>query len=689
MSKAKIRFSSDILRRLGEELNPSPDKGILELVKNSYDADATWCKVELIDTDQPGGTIVVSDGGDGMTVEEIENGWLVLGRSTKSKRRLTRLGRIPAGSKGLGRLAALRMGLQTLLSTCPKKERTKVNNLFIDWEEFEGVELVDDVELTIEQSKRAKGQGNGSEIRIEKLQREITRMDVKRLARELVLLADPFGDDPSGFKPELIAPEFKDLETLVKNRYFEDAEYHLKASINKQGQASAQVQDWKGKTLFTAKHADLAASRKGKAYNCPAATFDMWVFILNSKTFSTRTSTLTEVRPWLQEFGGVHFYQNGLRVAPYGNQGNDWLDINLRRAQSPEERPSTNTSIGRVDVTDRKEILLQKTDRSGFIEGESFIEMKSFFQDAMEWMANRRLEEAEKRRAKKRAAAPRKSSKAKKDVQAAIAKAPENKRKSLKKAFESYEGSRDREVDQLHKEIQLYRTLSTAGITAATFAHESSGNPIKVITQSTSAIERRGKTSLGKEYESSLGKPVNNIKQALKSLAVLGTATLELIDHEKRRQSKVELHKVINSILKTFRPFLDGRDVSVEIVLCGGNPYLQGSYAAIESIVTNLLNNSLAAFEAAGAGKRVIHISTEIEEDVWTLTIMDSGPGIVGIETRDIWLPGRSTRKNGTGLGLTIVKDAVEDLNGEVNAEKKSALGGAGITVELPILGVK
>lgn len=41
MGTARIRFSADILRRLGEELNPHPDKGIVELAKNAYDADAT------------------------------------------------------------------------------------------------------------------------------------------------------------------------------------------------------------------------------------------------------------------------------------------------------------------------------------------------------------------------------------------------------------------------------------------------------------------------------------------------------------------------------------------------------------------------------------------------------------------------------------------------------------------------
>src|SRR5205823_3103933 len=110
MSEANLRFSTDILRRLGEELNPSPDQGILELAKNSYDADAIECTVELIGTHSEGGTIRVTDNGNGMDEEAIRDGWLVLGRSSKNASMPTDLGRIPAGNKGLGRLAALRMG---------------------------------------------------------------------------------------------------------------------------------------------------------------------------------------------------------------------------------------------------------------------------------------------------------------------------------------------------------------------------------------------------------------------------------------------------------------------------------------------------------------------------------------------------------------------------------------------------
>ncbi len=687
MSTARIRFSTEILKRLGEELNPSLDKGVLELVKNAYDADATKCKVELQSTDAAGGMVLVKDNGDGMTVDDITNGWLVLGKSTKTQRQKTRLGRIPAGSKGLGRLAALRMGKRALMTTSPRKEKTTEHGLLIDWEEFDTADLVDDVELNVETERRKKGTQPGTEIRIEELRTGFGRTVVKRLARELILLADPFGDDPKGFRPELVAPEYEDLETLVRSRYFQDAEYHLRAEIDKEGQASARIVDWKGQELYVASHRDIAVHRDEKTYKSPPATFDLWVFILNQETFSTRRSSVKEVQEWLHEFGGVHFYYNGLRVSPYGNPGDDWLEMNLRRVRSPEERPGTNTSIGRVDVTDRRERLVQKTDRSGFIEDESFIELRLFAQDAMGWMANRRMEAAEKRRSRERTSSPKRVDVARRRVEKAIANVPSELRKTTEQAFATYESARDREVDLLQKEIQLYRTLSTAGITAVTFAHESSGNPIKVVSQSVEAIARRARKLLKDDYSKFLQQPVDGIRRAVKSLAVLGTATLKLVDHEKRRASRVDLHRRLQEVLDTFDPFLKGRDVTVQKDFYAGKPYLKGSDAAIESIFTNLLNNSVAAFESGGTRARVVRVSTSISQGRWTLTVHDSGPGIQDIRKTDIWLPGRTTRKNGTGLGLTIVRDAVKDLGGEVDAIERGELGGAVITVELPILG--
>src|SRR5690242_5518295 len=110
METGHFRFSSDILRRLGEELNPSVEHGIVELAKNAYDADATEFIVTMENAETAGGRLIVTDNGDGMNLNDIKNGWLVIGQSRKGGLKRTPAGRIPAGYKGLGRLAALRLG---------------------------------------------------------------------------------------------------------------------------------------------------------------------------------------------------------------------------------------------------------------------------------------------------------------------------------------------------------------------------------------------------------------------------------------------------------------------------------------------------------------------------------------------------------------------------------------------------
>ena len=87
--ESSLKFSPSVLARLGEELLPFPNQGVIELVRNAYDADATRCSVAMQQTGRPGGTLTIEDDGDGMTEPAIKSGWLVLGKSSKAEGRLT------------------------------------------------------------------------------------------------------------------------------------------------------------------------------------------------------------------------------------------------------------------------------------------------------------------------------------------------------------------------------------------------------------------------------------------------------------------------------------------------------------------------------------------------------------------------------------------------------------------------
>lgn len=681
-----FKFSPDILSRLGEELIPNPDQGIVELVKNSYDADATKCTVELINTETTGGTLVVSDNGIGMDLNVIADGWLIIGRSKKAARQPTPSGRSPVGDKGLGRLAALRQGSRVTLKTRPAGNSGIEYSLSINWEDFANARVVEDVYLDIEEQETQQPQG--TDTIIHNLRFKLGKREVQRLARELLLLADPF-DSKTGFRPRLVAPGFAELEKRVQEAYFEDAEYRLSASLDTDGKAEAKLMDWKGDVLFHADHKELA--RQETSYKTVAAALEVWIFGLSSQTFSRRErkASVGEIRDWLSVAGGVHLYHRGLRVKPYGDLGNDWLNINLERAKAAEERPSTNTVIGRVIVNDPDDVLTQKTDRLGFIENETFSELRQFAIDAFNWMARERLKKSEEKRNQDKKDIRDDVVKAKTGIEQTIAalEIPQTSRTQVLKLIQDYEKVKEREAQSLREDVLLYRSLATAGTTAAVFAHESD-KPVTLVEKAAKQIARQGQKLLADQYARTLGQPVEMLYRSANSLRSFAKFPRHLLKRAKRRSSNVDVHAVIDEVIELFQPFLEEAKVDVKKVLADGKPSVRGSIALLEAILVNLMTNAINAFNVRGAPceQRQIMICTELTTIHLELRFLDSGPGIKGLELDDIWLPGRTTTSGGTGLGLTIVKDSVIDLGGEVWAIANGELGGAEFMVNLPLI---
>jgi signal transduction histidine kinase len=678
-----FKFSPKILQRLGEELVPNPDQGIIELVKNSYDADATECTVELIKTSAIGGLIIISDNGVGMDKDAISEGWLVLGRSKKAIREVTQLGRLPVGNKGLGRLAALQMGSQVLLKTRPKDEPGVEYSLTINWDDFQEADVVEDVPFDVQKSSTDKQYG--TDIIVSNLKNIFNKRDIQRLARELLLLADPF-DNHAGFRLKLIAPEFSEVEKQVNNAYFDDAEYHLQASINELGIAEANLLDWQNNVIFQAKHSDISQ----ELYKTPPTKFDLWVFLLNPQSFSARKTSIsvTQVREWLAQVGNVRLYHRGLRVKPYGDPDDDWLNLNYARARNPEVRPSTKTVIGRVIVNDPDDMLLQKTDRLGFIENEAFLELKRFAIDVLEWMAKERLKVTETQRQRVKKQVPRDITQAKARIEEVIEEeVPQESRPKVLEAVQQYETVTEREAKVLREDLQLYRSLATAGTTAAVFAHES-GKPVTSIEKIANRIEKIGKKILGEKYEHYLGDPVTKLYQVSKSLLRFSNFPLHLLKREKRRAGVVDVHSVIDDIVALFQPFFDEGEIQVIKEKFDGKPCIYGSDALLEAIITNLLTNAINAFNIEGGRieERRVIIRTEIKGSNLKIKFLDNGSGIHNIKIDEIWLPGKTTREGGTGLGLTIVRDSVTDLGGSVDAIPKGELGGSEFIVELTLI---
>lgn len=114
-------------------------------------------------------------------------------------------------------------------------------------------------------------------------------------------------------------------------------------------------------------------------------------------------------------------------------------------------------------------------------------------------------------------------------------------------------------------------------------------------------------------------------------------------------------------------------------------PEMEFDPEQIKRVLNNLLDNAVAATE--GQDDRRIAVETRFEAmvKIARITIDDNGPRVSDEVMERFFEPYFSTKENGTGLGLPIVKRIVEDHNGFVRANRLQP-SGTQILLELPVV---
>lgn len=173
MAKQKYHFdiTPHIVKQLGEQLVPDEVTALLELIKNSYDADATYVSIEINTSGEylkdnvfypnQKGFIAVEDDGFGMDEKTIMKSWLLISYSNKRNqngpKERTPEGRTPLGEKGLGRLSTQR--LANICEIFTNKLNEQGTHIAFNWKDFETEEALSDVNVKYESfnSKKKKG----------------------------------------------------------------------------------------------------------------------------------------------------------------------------------------------------------------------------------------------------------------------------------------------------------------------------------------------------------------------------------------------------------------------------------------------------------------------------------------------------------------------------------------------------
>lgn len=179
-TELEMSFDPNTITHLGIQMYSTLPPVIAELVSNSYDADAHEVILSLNDSDSANKTISIKDNGHGMTFDEINNCFLLIGRNRRegdNKNQKTRSGeRFVIGKKGIGKLAFFGIAKTIEITTVANGI---LNSFVMDWDELKKSNKV--YKPKIIKKNESTTQNNGTTLTLSNITR-ITSFDPKKIA---------------------------------------------------------------------------------------------------------------------------------------------------------------------------------------------------------------------------------------------------------------------------------------------------------------------------------------------------------------------------------------------------------------------------------------------------------------------------------------------------------------------------
>lgn len=397
--KHTFAITPRVIAHLGEDLIKNENIALVELVKNSYDAQATFCEVEFFFIGDELSKITITDDGVGMDLDTIENAWLVIGTDNKKKQlEHPSSGRLPLGEKGIGRLGVHKLGRKIQIQTHKFGYNEVV--IDIDWTKLEKANSIDDFPIQVtEQIPSSLPIPHGTKITISDLKGDWNRRKLRNVYRDLASLNSPFNERTDSFVVEVKSntnvfeglPPIADILKVamyrghcvidgdeIKDFYYQFTPWESLSNI--QGR---EVRALSEEDKYLKRRKDIATSRNRNKivlenfslsdYKIGKIILDFFIFEKDTAVFSFMNMERTILNNYLRENSGVRVYRDGVRIYNYGEKDSDWLSLDLNRLKRAGDNISNNIIIGSVGISRRESTdLKEKTNREGFIENEAY-----------------------------------------------------------------------------------------------------------------------------------------------------------------------------------------------------------------------------------------------------------------------------------------------------------------------------
>jgi signal transduction histidine kinase len=682
-------------------------------VKNSYDADASTVIVSLSDEtlDQPA-RLMIMDDGSGMSVQTVLQTWLEPATPSRRRRKTSPAGRRSLGEKGIGRFATAKLAHRLELVTYDGQATDGEVHLDVDWDDFTNEDkYLDEVDIPWTAHPPSFFGRNGEAARIWRSrlanynegshgakERELPNprrgtvlwMDglraswvegvVHDISRTLSRLISPAADEAlerskRDFRILLDLPSrFTEFGGwLGPSEELSRPHYRLRAEVDGEGNARLEMRirgEGESRPVIKTRYSGV----QGDIPQCGpfSLSLRLWDRDRDALNEIAPDTAFTDFRQLLDQAAGVSVYRDGFRVLPYGEMGDDWLELDRRRINDPTKRLSNNQIVGALNITaDGNPYLIDQTNREGLVEGPALSDLRQIVKELIVPLEQARYKlrhDDDQYRHSSRESNVFEPFRLAELREAATNRADPELIDLVTVAEERLE-ERNREVREI---VARYQRLATLGQLVDQMIHEVAQPVVGAREAAVAGLEIIEDDYISTDKQSTVFDELIDRLQA--EFRVVRDQTRVINDVLRRlapfggrrrgRPRKITIEGAMKDVCRILRQ--DIRNRKVEITIPVSETYVTVDGTELQEILLNLLTNSLYWVTRSARGRpRQVAFQIEREsDDSLSIFVSDTGPGVPEEDRPHIFEPYFTTREGGVGLGLSIAGQIVEDYYG-------------------------
>ena len=705
--RVSFRFHARALAALGRDLVTDDVVAVIELVKNSYDALAAHVETRILPGENSSQEpyIEIVDDGQGMDYETIQNVWCVIATPYKQEHPVLKVdgrSRPVTGEKGLGRLSAARLGSE--IDVVTKTAGGPVLGFSLNWDELLDSEDLGEAAFNVSPLLAGTFHGDhGTRIRIGALRSVWDEKKIENVREHLARLVSPFAkiedfslrlDAPGGPKQSSIRdirpPEFMSrpkyaIEGDVDHGGSIRAQYRFRPIDGSAGRDREIRGDWIADRDTVGQ--SVLPGLNGSGPGCGPFQFEIRAWDLTKDDTRDIEAHFREsrrnVRGAISSQRGVSVYRDDILVLPKSDAARDWLGLDLRRVSRVGPRLSTSQVVGCVRITkSANPKVVDTSDREGLVENPPM----AAFRDLVTRIVNLLEQQRNIDRMEAKEAAPARDLFASLNAEPLVTKI-ERLRDTGGGVGDALEAAKafGRDLDKsravIERRFGYYNRLAVIGTIAQMVIHE--------IRNRTTVIGRglrKGADLAERLLDQNSGKALELASKSVEALESLAKRFAPLASRGYRagtRPSVVE--ESIDRCCQMQAKQIRARRVVVEAPE-EAHTSVRMDPGEIDTVILNLVNNSLYWLQRQ-AGERRLHfrVTRGPATDRVTISVDDSGPGIVPEDRDRVFWPGVTSKPDGIGMGLTVASELVDGHGGKMRTVVPGELGGATFEFDLPL----